>query len=125
MTKILEYVRIDERNAILFNDANTQYIKEKIKEATDNPQMRQKIYSEMAKHFAVDIDKIQRAIVFYINKIKCWERKKAEVEFETNIAKLCRKVGHRFRDIKLSQLRAYRECERCGKVMTKYKIRAV
>jgi|GEM_PF-1779442 len=120
----LEYVYVDERNAVLFNDENTEYIKERIKQVTLNPKDKQKIYYEIAKHFAVDPDKVNNILVLYVNKIKNIEKMKEKPEFEKNVSKLCRKIGHRYFTIKLSGLRGYDRCERCGKVVTKYRIRA-
>lgn len=120
----LEYVCIDERNAVLFNDENTEYIKEKIKQATLNPKDKQKIYADIAKHFVVDPDKVNNILVLYVNKIRNVEKMKEKPEFEKNVSKLCRKTGHRYITIKLSGLRGYNRCERCGKVVTKYRIRA-
>ena len=120
----LEYVYVDDRNAVLFNDENTEYIKEKIKQATLNPKDKQKIYAEIAKHFAVDPDKVNNILVLYVNKMKNVEKMKEKPEFEKNVSKLCRKIGHRYFTIKLSGLRGYDRCERCGKVVTKYRIRA-
>jgi len=119
----LEYVYVDDRNAVLFNDENTEYIKEKIKQATLNPKDKQKIYAEIAKHFAVDPDKVNNILVLYVNKMKNVEKMKEKPEFEKNVSKLCRKIGHRYFTIKLSGLRGYDRCERCGKVVTKYRIR--
>ena len=119
----LEYVCVDERNAVLFNDENTEYIKEKIKQATLNPKDRKKIYAEFTKHFAVDPDKVNNVIVLYVNKMKNVEKMKEKPEFEKDISKLCRKIGHRYITIKLSGLRGYNRCERCGRVVTKYRIR--
>ena len=120
----LEYVYVDDRNAVLFNDENTEYIKERIKQATLNPKDKQKIYAEIAKHFAVDPDKVNNILVLYVNKMKNVEKMKEKPEFEKNVSKLCRKIGHRYFTIKLSGLRGYDRCERCGKVVTKYRIRA-
>lgn len=120
----LEYVYVDDRNAVLFNDENTEYIKEKIKQATLNPKDKQKIYYEIAKHFSVDPDKVNNILVLYVNKMKNVEKMKEKPEFEKNVSKLCRKIGHRYFTIKLSGLRGYDRCERCGKVVTKYRIRA-
>ncbi len=121
--KKLEYVYIDERNAVLFNDKNTEYIKERIKDATMNPESRKKIYYEIAKHFAVDPNKISKIIVFYVNKISHAAKMKEKPDYETNVSKLCRKIGHRYFTIKLSGLRGYDRCERCGRVVTKYRIK--
>lgn len=120
----LEYVYVDERNAVLFNDENTEYIKEKIKDATKNPGNRKKIYAEIAKHFAVDPDKVNNIVVLYVNKMKNVEKMKEKPGFEKDVSKLCRKIGHRYATIKLSELRGYNRCERCGRVVTKYRIRA-
>ena len=120
---LLSLICVDERNAVLFNDENTEYIKEKIKQATLNPKDRKKIYAELAKHFAVDPDKVNNVIVLYVNKMKNVEKMKEKPEFEKDISKLCRKIGHRYITIKLSGLRGYNRCERCGKVVTKYMIR--
>ncbi|MEW6069707.1 MAG: hypothetical protein AB1485_03740 [Candidatus Thermoplasmatota archaeon] len=122
MKKVLEYVKVDDRNAILFIPENTEYLKSKLKEATKNPSLRSKIYGEIASRFVLDMDKVNQLLVLYVNKMKEFERKKKEFELETDIRKLCNKIGHRFVDIKLSGLRAYKECMRCKKVVTKYKI---
>ena len=119
----LEHVYVDDRNAVLFNDENTEYIKEKIKDATKNPGNRKKIYYEIAKHFAVDPDKVNDIVVLYVNKMKNVEKMKEKPEFEKDVSKLCRKIRHRYITIKLSGLRGYNRCERCGKVVTKYMIR--
>ena len=119
-----EYVYVDDRNAVLFNDENTEYIKEKIKQVTLNPKDKEKIYYEIAKHFTVDTNKVNNILVLYVNKIRNVEKMKEKPEFEKNVSKLCRKIGHRYITIKLSGLRGYNRCQRCGKVVTKYRIRA-
>lgn len=121
--KKLEYVYIDKRNAVLFNDENTCYIKEKVKDATVNPESRKKIYFELAKHFALDPGKVNQIVVLYVNKIRNVEKMKETPEFEKNVSRLCRKTGHRYITIKLSGLRGYDRCERCGKLVTKYRIK--
>lgn len=118
----LEYIYIDDRNAILFNELNTKYINEQIRYVTENPKLRVQVYADMAKHFALDYDKINRAIVLYVNKLKGIGRRKDNPQFVKDVRKLCGKIGHRFIEIRLSQLRGYRECERCGKVERSYRI---
>jgi hypothetical protein len=120
----LEYVCVDDRNAVLFNYENTEYIKEEIKQVTLNPKDKEKIYYEIAKHFAVDSDKVNNILVLYVNKMKNVGKMKGRPEFEKDVSKLCRKIGHRYFTIKLSGLRGYNRCERCGRVVTKYRIRA-
>jgi hypothetical protein len=122
MKKLLEYVKVDSRNAVLFTPKNTEYLKAKLKEATLNPGLRLKIYTEIANKFALDLDKVNQLLVLYVIKIKEFEKRKGDFEFESDIRKLCNKAGHRFVDIKLSHLRAYRECLRCKKIVTKYKL---
>ncbi|MDI6856031.1 MAG: hypothetical protein QMD21_04535 [Candidatus Thermoplasmatota archaeon] len=51
--RCLEYAEADSRNAILFNIENTEYLKVKLKEATENPNLRQKLYTEIANKFAL------------------------------------------------------------------------
>jgi hypothetical protein len=122
--KTIEYVQIDETNAILFNEENTNYINEKIREATANPDLKKKIYFEMAKRFAVDGDKINTGIVRYVNKMKSYRGDLPKAgDMKKDLERLCRKIGHKFVEIKLSHLRGYRECQRCGKVERKYKIK--
>lgn len=131
--QMIEYVSIDENNAILINDYNTQYIRKRIKEATEKPSERARIYAEMARLFAVDADKINSLIIRYTSRIKMLERKgliefkeKDELspkELKALQARLCKEIGHRFVGIRLSHLRAYNECQRCGKVVRKYKLR--
>lgn len=66
----IEYIQLDERNALIFNDANTAYIMVKIKEATAQPGRRGEIYAEMAKRFHIDPDKMNMAVIRYVDKMK-------------------------------------------------------
>jgi hypothetical protein len=122
--KTIEYVQIDDTNAILFNKENTEYINQKLREATANPDSKKKIYQKMAKHFAVDDDKINTGIVRYVNKTKSYRGEIPKAgDMKKDLKRLCRKIGHKFVEIRLSHLRGYRECQRCGKVERKYKIK--
>lgn len=124
MKKHIEYILIDDNNAILFNEENTKYINEKLTEATSNPEMKKKIYLEMAKHFAVDSNKINTGIVRYVNKMRSYRGEMSKAgDMKKDLERLCRIIGHKYIVIRLSHLRGYRECLRCGKVERKYKIK--
>ena len=134
----VDFIRLDERNAIIFNDANTEYIISRIREATGSPGKRAQIYGEMARKFHIDPDKMNLAVIKYVDRMKrergrrrseadIAEQGKAQKEMaaldeKVLMAALCHEVGHRFVTIALSQKRGYRECERCGKHESRYNI---
>lgn len=128
MTEKIDYVSLDERNAVLFNAENTGYINERVREATLKPNERKRIFMEMAKHFSVDNDKINDIVVRYVNKLRAYEKKHGlgaipPPSNQNDIERLCKVVGHRFIEIRLSHLRGYRECQRCKKIVRKYKLK--
>jgi len=150
----IEFIQLDERNALLFNDTNTTYILGKLKEASSHPVRHKEIYAEMSKHFLVDSDKIDKAILMYVDRMRKDARlggmrtvagggrggaagadkggatqvkedaagSTEGIDEKLLLAELCRRTGHRYLTISLSHRRGYRECERCGKVESQYKI---
>lgn len=118
----LEYISLDGRNAILFNLENTRYIKEKVRDATLRQYERKRIFAEMARHFFVDTDRMNEIVVMYVNRLRAYERMhgvgaEPPPASQNDTVRLCRAVGHRFIDIKLSHLRHYWECQRCRKAV--------
>jgi len=149
----IEFIQLDERNALIFNAVNTRYILDRLKEAGSHPARHKEIYTEMSRHFLIDGDKIERAILLYADKLNKearlrkgtgrpgphWSIAGPGPEQKTGpnvgggeesggldeklfLAELCRQTGHRYVTISLSHRTGYRECERCGKVESKYKI---
>jgi hypothetical protein len=146
----IEFIQLDERNALLFNTSNTRYILDHLKEASISPARHKEIYTEMSRHFLIDGDKIARAILLYADRMKKEARLRKgtgrqgsgggsgpeskedgkAIDKDGNegldekllLAELCRQTGHRYVTISLSHRTGYRECERCGKVESKYKI---
>jgi hypothetical protein len=134
----VDFIQLDERNALIFNAPNTEYIMAKIREATTLPGKRTELYAEMARRFHIDTDKMNMAVIKYVDRLKR-ERTRRRSEDETAqydkeqkealaldervlMAALCREVGHRFVTITLSQKRGCRECQRCGKHESRYNI---
>lgn len=131
----IDFILLDERNAILFNAASTEYIMSKVRQATAEPGRRREIYAEMAKRFHVDPDKINLAVIKYVDRLNR-ERKRRILKPEGNeknapevkmdervlLAELCRQVGHRYVTIQLSHRHGCQECERCGKHESRYNI---
>ena len=118
----VECVSLDGRNAVLFNLENTRYIKEKLREATLRQGERKRIFAEMARHFFVDTDRMNEIIVMYVNRLRSYERMhgigaEPPPAGENDTAGLCRAVGHRFIEIRLSHLRHYWECQRCRRTV--------
>jgi len=134
----IDFIQLDERNALIFSDANTAYIMARIKEATAQPGRRGEIYAGMAKHFHIDPEKMNMAVIRYVDRMKRESaRKKTEagvvlgvdepkhraaMDESAQMAALCREVGHRFVNIALSHKHGCRECERCGKHESQYNI---
>jgi hypothetical protein len=134
----VDYIQLDERNALIFDDANTEYIMSKVREATKEPARRTEIYGEMARRFCIDPDKMNMAVIKYVDRMKRDSaRKKTEergvqgsdehkqraaMDERVRMAALCREVGHRFVHIALSHKHGCRECERCGKHESRYNI---
>ena len=134
----IEYIQLDERNALIFSDANTDYIMSKVREATNEPARRTEIYGEMARRFHIDPEKMNSAVIKYVDRMKRerWRRKPgaegsehrkpqkdtAPLDEKILMAALCREVGHRFVNIALSHKHGCRECVRCGKHESQYNI---
>jgi len=134
----IDFIKLDERNALVFDKANTAYILEKVREATAQPGRRGEIYAEMARRFHIDPDKMNMAVIMYVDRMKRESaRKKTEaggvrrveeheqraaMDERVQMAALCREVGHRFVNIALSHRHGCRECVRCGKHESQYNI---
>jgi hypothetical protein len=134
----IEFIQLDERNALIFSERNTDHIMSCIREATAHPEKRAELYGEMARRFRIDPEKMNLAVIRYVDRLKrerarrrsqeeSVEEAKGQKEIATLdekilMAALCREVGHRLVTISLSQKRGYLECERCGKHRSKYKI---
>jgi len=134
----VEYIQLDERNALIFDDASTEYIMSKVREATKEPAKRTEIYGEMARRFHIDPDKMNMAVIKYVDRMKRESARKktvsggiqgagehkqrAALDERLQMAALCREVGHRFVHIALSHKHGCRECERCGKHESRYNI---
>ena len=134
----LEYIQLDERNALIFSDANTEYIMSKVREATKEPGRRTEIYGEMARRFHIDPEKMNSAVIRYVDRMKREkgrrkvdaagseqersQKETAPLDEKILMAALCREVGHRFVSIALSHKHGCRECVRCGKHESQYNI---
>ncbi len=129
----IEFIRLDERNALIFSLRNTEYIMSCVREATAHPEKRGELYGEMARRFHIDPEKMNLAVIKYVDEMKRHRGKgsapvdpekdvNAKLDEELLMSELCRQVGHRFVTISLSQKRGYLECERCGRHRSKYKI---
>jgi hypothetical protein len=134
----VDFIQLDDRNALIFDDANTQYIMSKVREATNEPARRTEIYGEMARKFHIDPEKMNMAVIRYVDRMKRESaRRKTEagvvlgvdepkhraaMDERLQMAALCREVGHRFVNIALSHKHGCRECERCGKHESQYNI---
>lgn len=127
----LAYVSLDSKNAILFNRPNSEYVEEVIERLTNQPGSKAKIHAEVAKRFALDGKKVNALLVRYVNLLNQKRRREdtsgkelSDILMKKDLQKLCRVLKeHRYVEIRLSNLRGYRECLRCGKVETKYKLK--
>ncbi len=134
----IEYIQLDERNALLFNAANTRYIMDMVRKATAEPARRPELYAEMARRLHIDSDKMNAAVIQYVDRLSRSRRRAAatagpggtegggtpedRMDERLLLAELCRKAGHRYVAITLSQRRGIKECERCGKRQSRYNI---
>ena len=134
----IQFIQLDERNALLFNERNTALILACVREATADSAKRAGIYAALAKRLFIDAEKMNLAVIKYVDRLKR-ERsrpgppaggnagkrppeKREGLDEKILLAALCRKVGHRYVTIALSHMRGYRECERCGRHESKYSI---
>ena len=134
----IEFIQLDERNALLFNRANTDYILDMVRRATAEPARRAELYGEMARRFHIDPDKMNAAVIQYVDRLARQRRRNAatgarkedrdheapedKMDERVLLAELCRQAGHRYVAITLSQRRGLKECERCGKRQSRYNI---
>ena len=66
----VEFIQLDERNALIYSEENTEYIISKVRQATMDPARRTDIYAEMARRFHIDTEKMNMAVIKYVDRMK-------------------------------------------------------
>lgn len=115
----MDAIILDDRNGVVICEKVTAYLLACLKEATKSPGERPRIYAVMAKALGVDPDRMTAAVVRYADKMRHLPKPECPPpsieELRRAQAPLCRKLGHRDVPIRLSQVRVFHECLRCGR----------